>query len=43
MGLNSCFINKNKIIKKHIAVNVKSIAYVTSDKLKRLKIFIGLF
>ena len=32
MGLNHCFINKDKNIKKHIAANMESIAYIPSDK-----------
>ena len=32
MGLNHCFINKDKNLKNHIAANMESIAYITSDK-----------
>ena len=32
MGLNHCFINKNKNIKQHIGGNMKSIAYIASEK-----------
>ena len=32
MGLNHCFINKDKSIKKHIAANMESIAYIASEK-----------
>ena len=32
MGLNHCFINKHKNIKKHIAANMESIAYIASKK-----------
>ena len=32
MGLNHCFISKDKNIKKHIAAIIKSIAYINSDK-----------
>ena len=32
MGLIHCFISKDKNIKKHMAVNIKSIAYINSDK-----------
>ena len=32
MGLNHCLINKDKNIKKHIAANMESIAYIASEK-----------
>ena len=32
MGLNHCFNNKDKNIKKDIAANIESIAYIASDK-----------
>ena len=32
MGLNHCFINKDKNQKKHVAANMESIAYIASDK-----------
>ena len=32
MGLNHCFINKDKNIKKHVTANMESIAYIASDK-----------
>ena len=32
MGLNHCFINKDKNIKRHIAANMESIAYIASEK-----------
>ena len=35
MGLNHCFINKDKNLKNHIAANMESIAYITSDKVDK--------
>ena len=32
MGLNHCFINEDKNIKKHVTANMESIAYIVSDK-----------
>ena len=32
MGLNHCFINKDKNIKKHIPANMESVAYIASEK-----------
>ena len=32
MGLNHCFINKNEEIKKYIAANMESVAYIASEK-----------
>ena len=32
MGLNHCFVNKDKNFKKHIAANMESLAYIASDK-----------
>ena len=35
MGLNNCFINKDKNFKKHIAANMESIAYIVPDKVEQ--------
>ena len=33
MGFNQCFINKDKNIKKNIAANMESIAYIAPEKI----------
>ena len=37
MGLNHCFINEDKNLKKHIAANMESIAYIESDKVDQFE------